>query len=142
MCTLTFAPNEHGFLVGMNRDELLTRPAAFPPKVLAVGDSESISPSEPEGGTWIACNRFGNLLAILNWRCIDPTLLAEKTMSRGFVIPKLIGGSDRLSAANQFNDLQLAGCLPFRLVGIFPSESAVHEWSWDGVRKGEFAHPW
>src|ERR1700756_122950 len=56
MCTLTFVPSEDGYLVGMNRDELLTRPAALPPRRFQRSGMEMVYPREPSGGTWIACN--------------------------------------------------------------------------------------
>lgn len=142
MCTLTFAPNETGYLAGMNRDELRNRPAAAPPQIHPFGLGGAIYPTEAGGGTWIACNSGGNLLALLNWRCVDPALLAEKKISRGVVIPQLISAPGSQTTALRFGELQLDGCFPLRLVGVFPGEKTLREWNWDGIRKGELAFPW
>src|SRR6266702_5567457 len=67
MCTLTFIPTEDGYLVAMNRDELRSRPPALLPDVFEKHGVEMTYPRERSGGTWIACNGHGNLLALLNW---------------------------------------------------------------------------
>ena len=67
MCTLTFVPTTDGYLVAMNRDELRIRPVARAPRIHTRNGVEALYPTEPSGGTWIASNRYGNLLALLNW---------------------------------------------------------------------------
>ncbi len=47
----------------MNRDELSSRAPALPPQKLSTNGIDAIYPREPAGGTWIACNSRGNLLA-------------------------------------------------------------------------------
>src|SRR6266446_1379970 len=122
MCTLTFVPTEDGYLVGMNRDELLTRRVALPPKRFQRSGMEMVCPSEPCGGTWIACNDRGNLLALLNWNASGSPLLGEKRKTRGLVIPELIGEPDLHAADSHFYQMNLDGLFPFRLVGVFRSE--------------------
>src|SRR6266702_815736 len=94
MCTLTFVPTEDGYLAGMNRDELFSRPRALPPKIFVKGAMETAYPREPSGGTWIACNSQGNLLARLNWNGNESYNLGEKRKTRGRVVPELAGESD------------------------------------------------
>src|SRR5205823_13200777 len=89
MCTVTFVPSEDEYLVGMNRDELFSRPRALPPKVFVKGAMEMVYPREPSGGTWIACNNQGNLLALLNWNGSLSHNLGEKRRTRGLVIREL-----------------------------------------------------
>jgi hypothetical protein len=135
MCTLTFVPVEDGYLVGMNRDELLTRPVALPPKRFQRGGMEMAYPSESSGGTWIACNDRGNLLALLNWNASGSPRLGEKRKTRGLVIAELIGEPDLPAADSHFQQMNLDGLFPFRLVGVFRSERVVNEWRWDGTAK-------
>jgi len=135
MCTLTFVPAEDGYLVGMNRDELLTRPVALPPKRFQRGGMEMAYPSESSGGTWIACNDRGNLLALLNWNASGSPRLGEKRKTRGLVIAELIGEPDLPAADSHFQQMNLDGLFPFRLVGVFRSERVVNEWRWDGTAK-------
>src|SRR5262249_20462028 len=104
---------------------------------------EALYPTEPSGGTWIACNRYGILLALLNWN--DKTRsegVLPKTTSRGFLIPDLIGASSFGASADVFQSLRLDGFLPFRLVGFFASEKTVAEWSWDGMQRDLHTLPW
>jgi transport and Golgi organization protein 2 len=142
MCTLTFVPTEDGYLVGMNRDELLTRQLALPPKVFERSGIEMVYPREPSGGTWIACNGYGNLLAVLNWNGNEFRNLGEKRKTRGLVVPKLAGELDSLATDSNFRRMNLHGMLPFRLVGLFRSERIINEWSWDGVARRKLAFSW
>ena len=135
MCTLTFVPTEDGYLVGMNRDELLTRRVALPPKRFQRSGMEMVYPSEPSGGTWIACNDRGNLLALLNWNARESPRLGEKRKTRGLVIPELIGEPDLPAADSHFQQMNLDGLFPFRLVLVFRKEKVVNEWRWDGTAK-------
>jgi len=59
MCTVTFIARQTGYCLGMNRDEMLTRPTGLTPKRLKVDGCAVIGPSEPGGGTWITVNDHG-----------------------------------------------------------------------------------
>src|SRR5690349_4456447 len=56
MCTVTFIARKHGYALGMNRDEKLTRPKGRLPKVRRLNGIKVLCPSESNGGTWIAMN--------------------------------------------------------------------------------------
>ncbi len=132
MCTLTFIPKNEGYLVGMNRDELLTRPTALLPRIYSQDGMEYVCPREPFGGTWIASNNLGNLLALLNWNEIDVEHLGEKRRTRGLVSPDLILEENLSSTGTRLGHLSLEGIFPFRLVGVFFNEKQLIEWRWDG----------
>src|SRR5438876_10474049 len=127
MCTLTFVPTEDGYLVGMNRDELLTRPVALPPKRFQRSGMEMVYPSEPSGGTWIACNDRGNLLALLNWNASGSPLFGEKRKTRGLVIAELTGEPDLAAADCHFHQMHVDGLRPFRLVWALQRERTIPE---------------
>jgi hypothetical protein len=135
MCTLTFVPTEDGYLAGMNRDERFSRPIALPPKIFGKRAMEMVYPQEPSRGTWIACNRQGNLLALLNWNRHEFHNFGEKRRTRGFVIPELICLPDLTKTESHFRRMNLDGLLPFRLVGVFRKEEIVNEWQWDGTTR-------
>jgi len=59
MCTLSFIPHLNGYAVGMNRDELRSRPRALAPRYFECNGVTAVYPSEPLGGTWIAVNAYG-----------------------------------------------------------------------------------
>jgi len=46
MCTLTFIPKPNGYLLGMNRDERLTREAALAPEATRVANVSAVYPRE------------------------------------------------------------------------------------------------
>ena len=142
MCTLSLVPGENGYLVAMNRDELRTRPPALPPRVLELNGTEVMYPREPAGGTWIACNAAGNLLALLNWHDVDAAMPGAQMQTRGVVIPNLIAETDSFGVGLRIKRLDLKGMLPFRLVGIFRAERTVCEWRWDGTRLSEVELSW
>lgn len=142
MCTLTFIPTVDGYLAGMNRDELLTRPAALPPEIRERETIKLVYPREPSGGTWIACNSHGNLLALLNWNEIATASLGEKRRTRGLVIPSLILEENSSSTDFGLRRLTLDGVFPFRLIGVFQRERKLIGWCWDGSGIRRLAWPW
>jgi hypothetical protein len=142
MCTLTFVPTEDGYLAGMNRDELHTRPVASAPEVFQRNAMKMVYPLELSGGTWIAANSQGNLLALLNWNGNEASYTGEKRKTRGLVIPELIGLPESSTTNSHFHRMDLDGLFPFRLVGIFRSERAINEWRWDGVARRKLEFSW
>ena len=142
MCTLSIIPAEQGYLAGMSRDELLTRSPALPPATLHREGLDALYPREPSGGTWIACNRRGNLLALVNWNEVDPRALGEKSRTRGCVIPELIYEPESSSTDLRLKQMDLFGVFPFRLIGAFSEQRTFIEWQWDGLRAIRLNYPW
>jgi hypothetical protein len=132
MCTLSFVPRKDGYIVGMNRDELRTRAQSLHPRIYECRQILAAYPSEPEGGTWIAVNGRGGLLALLNWNLPNPHTAMPKQKSRGELIPELIFQGALRPAETALHRRRLGGLLPFRLVGIDPQEKTVREWRWNG----------
>jgi hypothetical protein len=132
MCTLTFIPKEKGFLAGMNRDELVTREIALPPKLFPKDGVQALHPYESSGGTWIGCNSNGIFFALLNSYSSWGVSSSVTAKSRGTVIPELIGQPVSKGARHVLDGFRLTEVLPFRLIGIFGKEKAVLEWWWDG----------
>jgi hypothetical protein len=142
MCTLTFVPTKDGYVAGMNRDEKLTRSRAIPPKRSDFPGATALFPREDSGGTWIGCNRHGNLLALLNWNDVEPRVDGKNLRSRGVLIPELIGRDDLADTHACYARLDLDGVSPFRLIGAFLRESFIVEWRWDGLRLQELEFAW
>ena len=142
MCTLSVVPTEEGYLAGMNRDEKLSRAGALRPSCARHGELTALSPREASGGTWIAGNDFGVLLALLNWHQTGGQGWGGKPRTRGSVIPQLIGAADLASMATRLATIRLDGMLPFRLIGVFRGPSAICEWRWDGEKIAGLDFPW
>jgi len=141
MCTLTFLPATDGYLAGMNRDELVSRPQALPPAVFERSGFPALYPRESSGGTWFACNSAGNALALLNWNAIA-TRLGPKQLSRGILIPELIFELNSEATDRRLSMLNLKPLHPFRLVGIFRQERTLCEWRWNGAAIHRQTFPW
>jgi hypothetical protein len=130
MCTLTFIPKPQGYLLGMNRDERLTRELALAPEPITTLRFPAVYPRESAGGTWIGSNAAGITFALLNQ---NPGPQAKmKQRSRGEIIPALLESSRFPEAMRRFQHLELHGMLPFVLVGIFPAEQIISQCQWDG----------
>ena len=142
MCTFSFVPRKYGYYAAMNRDERLTRAIASPPELFRAGELLAAYPYEPEGGTWIATNERGVTLALLNWNLPCSEDVIQKKLSRGSIIPQLIGHSNLADVAWELNSISLRGILPFRLVGIFWPQDQVCEFRWDGSALQRVSFPW
>jgi hypothetical protein len=142
MCTLSFNPTSPGYSVAMNRDELLTRPISLPPRIRQIENTLAIYPAEPSGGTWIACNSFGNLLAILNWNEVPVLQTPANKISRGILIPQLLVYPNSESVNSALLRLDLSSVLPFRLIGIFLKNWDLAEWRWNGTSLKQLSFPW
>ena len=138
MCTLSFIPKHEGFLVGMNRDELLSRGSAEPPSVHEVRGMKALYPTDVEGGTWIAASEIGNIFAILNRNGGGPR---KKQRSRGELVTGIIGSSGFQEVESSLNRTDLTQYLPFRLIGIFHGKQAF-EWTWSGKQLDLIEHGW
>lgn len=139
MCTLSFIPKSDGFLVGMNRDELLSRGAAQPPSLHDIRGTTTVFPLDVEGGTWIAATEPGNCFALLNRNGGDPRL---KRRSRGELVTLVLASSGCREVESALDQIDLTQYLPFRLVGFFGSAMQAFEWTWDGQRLATIAHGW
>ncbi len=142
MCSITVVPRNDGFRCLFNRDERVSRTAAFPPQHHEVGSTSGVFPLDPDGGgTWVGCNDAGLLLALLNRSAslpagpAGPAGLAEPTgaelRSRGVLIPELLryrSVSDVCQAASGLLSPRFA---PLRLIAV--QAGVVGVVTWDGL---------
>jgi transport and Golgi organization protein 2 len=135
MCTLSLVTRENSYLLAMNRDERIARSGGELPAIHRLGGATAIYPSDGAGGTWIAANECGITLALLNWNdVVRRPQDSSKARSRGQIIPALGSSSRMAELQTVFGVLDLEGILPFRLVGVFPSEKTIGEWRWDALQ--------
>jgi hypothetical protein len=66
----------------------------------------------------------------------------SKSRSRGLVIPTLISSPSLAELRVALDVLELEGMLPFRLVGVFPSERQICEWRWNSEQIKYQLHEW
>ncbi len=141
MCTVTFIPHFQGLYLGMNRDELLTRPTALSPQINVFQGLVELYPHEPEGGTWIGVNEYGICLALINWHAVREQPIEER-VTRGIVIPRLLRSPFLEDVRADLARMQLQDMPPFRLIAVSPRERAVVENRWNGRRLREVFHAW
>ena len=141
MCTVTAvpgsllstdtSPDRLLLRVVCNRDELLTRVAALPPTLWAVGQRRALMPIDPHsGGTWIAANDAGLVFVVLNVNNDRPARSGD--ISRGTIIPTLVGCGTVTRALAQAQQIQIDRFAPFRLL-IVDRHEIVDCWP-DGDR--------
>jgi transport and Golgi organization protein 2 len=131
------------YLMAMNRDEKITRGAGLFPEIHEFDNVRAIYPDGGDGGTWVATNEYGITFALLNWNDIAPRAIASvKTRSRGRVIPALIDSRSLWDLHGVFSVSNFTGMMPFRLVGVFPSEQEIWEWRWDATQVDFEVHAW
>ena len=141
MCSVTFLPREEGFVLAMNRDELISRVPALPPRVHQRGDLAVLCPSEPSGGTWIGVNSAGLAFSLLNWHS-QPDRTGEDLISRGEVVRALLSGRSSSAAAAILKELPLRRMNPFRLVAVSLPERSLTEWRSGSEVLTFKVHPW
>jgi hypothetical protein len=139
MCTITFIPNDCDYLLAMNRDDLLTRASTLPLVRASFASQAAAYPQETGGGTWIGVNQHGITVALLNW-AVPPRGPKEK--SRGTVIPQMLASVGVEHARIVYDEIDLDGIYPFRLIGIFPVDRSIIEWRWDGEARREQSLEW
>lgn len=130
MCTLTFIPKPQGYLLGMNRDERITREVALAPVESSTSRLPAVYPRENGGGTWIGSNAPGITFCLLNQNPGPQSQVKER--SRGEIIPALMESARFPEAMRRFQRLDMGGMLPFVLVGFFPAEQIISQCQWDG----------
>jgi hypothetical protein len=141
MCTVTFIARRHGFVLGMNRDEQLTRVTAIPPSIRILGRRQAICPAEPGGGTWVGVNDAGISCALINWYAVK-SRVTDSAASRGTVVTAALAAGSLPEMGASLAGLPLDRVNPFRLIGVFADSSQVIEWRWNLKRLTTVSHPW
>jgi len=142
MCTVSFIARGDVYLLGMNRDELLARGPGLPLARHEQARGNAFYPTDGDGGTWIAVHESGIALAVLNWNDIAQPALGDGRLSRGSLIPALIGSRSLAEVDGWLARTELQTMLPFRMVGIFPAMKEIAEWRWDAVQMTRVHHEW
>lgn len=141
MCTVTFAPRDAGYNLAMNRDEKWSRIAGLPPKQEFVDGRAVLFPSEPGGGTWIALNDSGASFALINSYSVTARV-AGQGVSRGEVVKSVSACTTGDLVEAELGKLPLHRVNPFRIIGVFPADRTIIEWSWNLKQLARTIHRW
>jgi hypothetical protein len=145
MCTVAVVDTARwGRLVAMNRDELRSRAPAVPPAVTELGSTSMMAPRDAQaGGTWIAVNAHGLVIALLN-RYDEPGSLERAVAwllqppvgarSRGRLIDDVAECRSPPQVAELFADHAevLQRTQPFDLIAAAAKGDVLHL-GWDGA---------
>ncbi len=123
----------------MNRDELLSRGTAMPPRVDLISGTSTVHPVDVAGGSWISANEYGTTWALLNWNIKTES---RKERSRGEVVLSVAGAKRPSEVLKHISLAKLNGIDPFRLIGISSEAQEVTEWRWNGSELSPRTHLW
>lgn len=106
-----------------SRDELRSRSAETEPAWRTLPNGmRACWPTDPDaGGTWVGVREDGLLLGILNLNLRDEELDPNRppaTVSRGLVIPELMGEPTISDCVERLGSMGLRGMKPFRLLMV------------------------
>ena len=131
MCTVSFIPAGKRVYITSNRDEKHFRLPALPPQLYSHNGHALVFPKDGDaGGTWIAINKNGSVVILLNGGFVFHESNPPYKRSRGLVLLDIIA-SDQLLLSYQQIDLE--GIEPFTC--ILWDGHQLHECRWDGVKK-------
>lgn len=140
MCTVTYLPQDRGFILTSNRDERVSRPASAH---IAKADIRGVQVYFPQdlqaGGTWIASSEIGYTLCLLNGAYKPHVGQSSAKKSRGLVLLDFFQyqeEKEESTAAQQFAEkYDFLGIEPFTLLfaGFENNEQVLAELRWDGT---------
>lgn len=133
MCTLTYIPQQEGFILSSNRDEKIFR-STLPPREYMHGEQQLIYPrDETGGGSWIAVSSQHRAACLLNGAFVKHSHQNNYRISRGKVLLESFGYS---SAEELCQTYLLEDIEPFTLVMIdYSAHIEINELRWDGQKK-------
>lgn len=131
MCTVTYLPESgNNFILTSSRDEKASRSPAIPPIVKKIGNKEVLFPQDKgAGGTWIAVDKEGRLVCLLNGAFKKHISDPPYKKSRGLVALDYF-----LFAESEifFKQYELSGIEPFTMI---VHDTKLYEFRWDGKKK-------
>lgn len=103
----------------VNRDELRSRAPAQGPSSQRVDGRACLWPVDTkEGGTWLAVSETGLAMSVQNVNPDPRPFLPKGVISRGHIIPPMMGLSNPADALLALENLALETFAPFRLVAV------------------------
>jgi Uncharacterized conserved protein len=133
MCTLSWQYSPAGLDLFFNRDESLQRPEAVPPVIEHRDGLSTVMPKDPAGGgTWIAANSQGVILALLNNYRYPSRVPAGQATSRGLLVRRLSSAHRAAEVRAFLGNEPLFQYPPFILLVFNGEHSGPSKWEWTG----------
>lgn len=120
MCTITWRAAPGLREIYFNRDELKTRAAALPPSIRhSTEGNEYIAPHDPDGGgTWLAVNDYGLIVAMLNLYPKNALAVWSPRRSRGLLVQDLMNCRNPIEVSTWLHEENLEYYRPFTLLAF------------------------
>ena len=137
MCTVSYIPRENGYILTSNRDEDPRRETKGPEEIRLSDGLKVIAPQDKlKGGTWIAMDRRGRAVCLLNGAFGRHKRQLPYRRSRGYYVFESLQARDFDSFARESS---LDGIEPFTLLMI--TRERILKMIWDGNRKYHWVLP-
>lgn len=131
MCTVSFLPQDKGFILTSNRDESVNRKQALSPRDYFINNKTMYFPKDMEGqGTWIATTKNDFTLCLLNGAFEPHISKPPYIKSRGLVLVDFFKFESCLDFIKNY---PLDGIEPFTLIVVGSIQNqTLEELRWDG----------
>jgi hypothetical protein len=130
VCTVSYIALENGFVLTSNRDETSSRPTLVPAEYNINGLCLIFPKDELAEGSWIACDKNGQVSCLLNGAFKKHKRSLPYGRSRGKVLLESFNFKDISTFITMVN---LSDVEPFTLIIV--KNDALNELKWDGVKK-------
>lgn len=132
MCTVSYVPLDHGFILTSNRDELAGRPTSLPPDFYMTEEGLSLYyPKDPMGkGSWIAASEDERVVCLLNGAFHTHKHQPPYNRSRGLVV---LESFHYETPFDFYRSVNLEGVEPFTMILIWANQ--LFEFRWNGKEK-------
>jgi hypothetical protein len=130
VCTVSYIAHNKGFTLTSNRDELASRPT-LPPAEYDINGNSLFFPKDTLGeGSWIACDKKGQVSCLLNGAFEKHKRILPYNRSRGKI---LLESFSYHSIETFLNQVDLNKVEPFTLILV--KNEMISELRWDGNKK-------
>ncbi len=140
MCTATWRHYPGGYELWFNRDELRSRARGIGPAVHNNGLAYIAPQDSDSGGTWIAVNRHGLTVAILNYYQGSAAVSGD-FRSRGLLVSDMAPLSRIQDVEAAVGDADVRQYRPFELLAVDPAGAKRFLWNGGEFSTGETAPP-
>lgn len=135
MCTVTYIPQNDGFILTSNRDEKTYR-STIPPKIYTEKATRLLYPKDKKaGGTWIVATENGTCIVLLNGAFENHQKKQSYRKSRGAILLEVIEAENPI---DYFNETNLLDIEPFTLIIV--QNNQLTEAKWDECNKHIIEH--
>lgn len=142
MCTVSWHLLPHAELgsqdlhIYFNRDEQRTRPEAISPRTTKHNGVQLLHPTDPKaGGTWLAANDSGCVVALLNDYSAPAqySTKSKPSTSRGLLVKQIASESSLADCQDTITSWLKHFTIPAFTLLRWDSTHSLHHWHWNGM---------